>query len=306
MVTITYDAHMTSPEKLAAVIAALEYRVTEVPVQEAESPKGFSPFPAPLLGDAPEAFAEPFRAARAAGTPILIDFWATWCAPCVQLKEQTLADPAVLAELDGVAVILVNLDEHPELAKAYGVSSIPDVFFVDAGGGIVDRLRAFEEPQPFLERIQRMKAEKQRSATLGVTTGVPSAEVAESLGLTNNVRLLGRVVTQVAPGSAAAQAGLAVDDVLLRLAGNDLYSADDIADFLLVSKPGDKVTLVFKRPGSASERQTSVTFGELEQAAASSPRLAWQYSGLGQLPQALAEARARKKKVFVGLSGAET
>jgi len=150
-----------------------------------------------------------------------------------------------------------------------------------------------------------MKSKKEKVATLGASTAVPSDETAKSLGLTNKVRVLGRVVTKVVPESPADQAGLKVDDVLLRLGSNDLYSADDIADFLSVSKPGDKVALVFKRPGSTEERETTVTFGEVEQAA-TGPRLVWQYSGLGQLPQALEEAHAKKKKVLVGLSGAET
>ncbi|MBL4770436.1 MAG: thioredoxin family protein [Planctomycetes bacterium] len=306
MVTITYDDKKTSPEKLAAIIAALEYGVKEVPVVKAESNKGFTPFPAPLPDDAPKAFADSFKAARAAGKPIIIDFWATWCAPCVQLKKKTLEDPEVVKQLEGIEVIYVNLDEHPELAKAYGVSSIPDVFFINAQGKVVDRLKAFEEPKPFLERVKKMVGKTEKTATLGIDTAVPSDETASAVGLTNKVRVLGRLVTKVEPESAAAKAGLKVDDVILRLGSNDLYSADDIADFLSVSKPGDQVPLVFKRSGSSEEYEATATLGEVEVAAVPGSRLVWQYSSLGQLPGALEQARAEKKKVLVGLSGAET
>lgn len=275
-------------------------------MKRAASPQGFTPFQAPLPDDAPKAFAEAFRAARASSKPIVIDFWATWCAPCVQLKEKTLADPKVVKELEGTAIIYLDLDAFPGLAKAYGVSSIPDVFFVNAQGMVVDRLKAFETPEPFIERVKKMMGKTETSATLGVRTGSPSEETAAATGLTKKVRVLGRLVTGVEPESAAAKAGLEVDDILLRLGSNDLYSADDIADFLSVSEPGDQVSLVYKRPGSSEEHEATAILGEVEQPATLSPRFVWQYSSLGQLPQALEEARAKKKKVFIGLSGAET
>lgn len=163
MVTITFDEKKTNPKKLAAIIEVLEYGVKEVPVKAAKKAEGFKPYPAPLPKDAPAEFTEAFNAARAANKPIVIDFWAPWCGPCVQLKKRTLHDPTVVAALEGVTVIFVNLDDHPELAKAYDVSSIPDVFFVNAKGKVVDRLRSFEEPKPFLERLAKMKGERRKS-----------------------------------------------------------------------------------------------------------------------------------------------
>ena len=116
--------------------------------------------------------------------------------PCVKLRNQTLADPKVVKALEGVEVIFVDLDEYPGLAKTYGVSSIPDVFFIDSDGMVTDRLKEFEEPAQFAKRVAAWRG-KTKTATLGATTSVPSEEVVKELGLAHNVRVLGRLVVTV-------------------------------------------------------------------------------------------------------------
>ena len=65
-----------------------------------------------------------------------------------------MAHPDVAKLLRDIEVVFVDLDKHPELAGAYGVVSVPDVFFVDKAGVITDRLRKFESAADFERRLK--------------------------------------------------------------------------------------------------------------------------------------------------------
>lgn len=69
--------------------------------------------------------------------PILVDFWASWCAPC-KIVAPSLEELA--GELEGQAHIAkVNVEDNGDLANRFGISSIPTlILFKD--GKIVDQL----------------------------------------------------------------------------------------------------------------------------------------------------------------------
>ncbi len=142
------------------------------------------------------------------------------------------------------------------------------------------------------------------SATLGVTTAVPSNAQARAMGLAFQVRQQGRIVESVASKSPAFEAGVRSGDVLLQLGNVTLYSQDDIDDFIAIHKPGAKVRATLVRNETNEREEILITLGQ--GGARPSGALRWQFASLAQLPFALERARAEKKKVLVGLSGAET
>ena len=62
--------------------------------------------------------------------PVLIDFFADWCMPCKMLSPVI---EEIGAELSGVKVCKINVDEEPDLAQQFGVMSIPTLVVMKEG-----------------------------------------------------------------------------------------------------------------------------------------------------------------------------
>jgi thioredoxin 1 len=90
--------------------------------------------------------------------PVVVDFWATWCAPCRAIAP-TLERIAV--EYDGRLIVAkVDVDENPIYAQQFGVQGIPTLLLV-RGGNIVDRIvgalpeaRLKSQIKDFLDQIE--------------------------------------------------------------------------------------------------------------------------------------------------------
>lgn len=77
--------------------------------------------------------------AKKSGKPVLVDFSATWCGPCKQMKQTTFKDAKVIAESRKWVMVRVDIDDQEKVAEKYKITAVPTLLIMSPQGKVVAR-----------------------------------------------------------------------------------------------------------------------------------------------------------------------
>lgn len=101
--------------------------------------------------------------AKKQGKPVIIDFYADWCAACMELDEKTFSQTEFIEATKEFVLLKVDATEtFPELAdlqKKYDVYGLPTIVFINKDGQLLKdlSLTGFEEISPFMQRLSNLQ-----------------------------------------------------------------------------------------------------------------------------------------------------
>jgi thioredoxin 1 len=81
----------------------------------------------------------------ASDVPVLVDYWAAWCAPCKMISP--IVDQSAEEYSGQLKVAKLNIDENPEMPSRYHVRSIPTLMLFKGGKPVATKVGALNKSQ---------------------------------------------------------------------------------------------------------------------------------------------------------------
>ncbi len=122
---------------------------------------------------------------RAAGKPVVLDFYTDWCHPCRRFDEQFMPDAGVQAALSDVLFVRYDAEKGEGVAAAgrYQVNAFPTFIVLDADGKVVTRDRGLPDaPASFVRFIERGLSLRLDEATVKARLADKKASASQLLG----------------------------------------------------------------------------------------------------------------------------
>ena len=95
-------------------------------------------------------------AAKESNRPMLVDFWADWCAACKVMDKEVYSDPAFAEAAQRFVTVRVDYDKKTAIARKYEIDELPTLEFTDSFGSELFRHHGFLDSKKLVEVLNSL------------------------------------------------------------------------------------------------------------------------------------------------------
>jgi thiol-disulfide isomerase/thioredoxin len=130
-------------------------------------------------------------AARESNQPMLIEFWATWCEPCMEMDRDVYSDERIVSAIAKVRPVRVDIDRERAIARKYDITGTPTLVVTDSFGHELFRYAGALPLDRMLKLLDALPGDVRRLNELSTVLAATKNDFAALLEMGRELREIG-------------------------------------------------------------------------------------------------------------------